>query len=526
MQTVSDRFHQLARASIVPLAWTALISFTKQRRQDVAWFTLDQSALDGSDMLSTLDNNPTQVWDAYEWLEMSDRLMDMTIERSVEFPYNVQASIADITLNNFDNYLTFAEEDTDISPISTLILPKRPLRLFLGFRTANQIPMFVGLTQDMPEYSEDSLQLKWTAIDFLSEIGDQELRSTIKLRDATTDQVIATILQQYGMTPEQYNLSVGQNTIPFVLFNKGDNAGNALKRLVQAENGALWLDEQGIIRFTTRTGVLGKQSVMIFDQSNIISIKPSRIDGIINHVKITSEVRAVQPAQPIFSIENADGFSKSATDDQWRIPANGTLDAWLSLEDPAWTTNDFVFNGANTNSSFTAKSLSGAAVTSGVSASGTLFQDSYKVTFTNTTGAPVSVDFMELWGEPAKVIDTINYEAYDDESQDKFGNKLLEITDNNFFGSYRNCDLLAMDILTKQSEYSPNIEIQAKGDPSLQLGDVITVDHKYPGDYLVTAIGIKLAKGMLETTIRAKKHTVVEPFVLDVSQLDGTDLLG
>jgi len=526
MQTVTDRFHELARGSVVPLSWAANISFTKQRRDDVQWFTLDQSALDGVDMLATLDDNPTQVWDAYEWMAVSDRLIEMAIERSVEFPFNVQAAVADIALNNFDNYFAFSEEATDISPIATLILPKRPVRLFLGFRTESNIPMFVGLTQNMPDYSDDNLQLKWTAIDFLSEIGDQGLRSAIKLMNATTDMVIATILQQYGMTPDQYNLATGQNMIPFVMFNKGDNAGNALKRLVQAENGTLWLDEQGIIRFTTRAGVLGKQPVMMFDESNIISIKPSRTDGIINDVKITSEVRAVQPLQPIFSIENEDGYSKSATDDQWRIPANGTFSAWLSFDDPTWEADDFVFNGVNTSSWFTAKNLSGVAVTSGVTASGTLFQDSYQVTFTNTNSAPVSIDGMEMWGQPAKVVDTINYEAYDTDSQDKFGNKVLEITDNNFFGSYRNCDLFAMDILNKQSEYSPNIEIDVKGDPSLQMGDVITIDHKYSGDYLVTAIVTKLSRGLLQTTIRAKKHVVVEPFILDVSVLDGTDLLG
>lgn len=510
----------------MPLDWAAKISFTKQRREDVAWFVLDSSALDGSDLLATADDNPTQVWDAYEYMEVGHRLLDMNFERSVEFPYNVQASIADISLNNFDNYFTFTEQPDDLSPISTLILPKRPMRLYLGFKTVEKLPMFVGLTQGMPEYSDDNLTVKWTAIDFLSEIGDQDLKHTIKLRDATTDQVIAAILEQYGMTPDQYHLDRGQNTIPFVLFNKGDNAGTALRQLVQAENGYLWLDEQGIIRFTTRSGVLGKTPVMVFDRSNIITIKPSRADNIINHVKITSEVRAVQSLQPIFSADNESGYDSAATEDQWRVPANGQLEMWLSLEDPAWSVNNLVFNGANTNSWFTALNLSGNPVASGVSAEGTLFQDSYKVVFTNANSAPVSINFLELWGEPAKVTDTIDYDAYDTDSQEKFGDMLLEITDNNFFGSYRNCDLLAVDVLNKQSEYSTNIEMTVKGDPSLQMGDVITVDHRYPGDYIVTAIIAKLSKGLLETTIKAKKHTVVSPFILDVSVLNGEDLLG
>ena len=328
------------------------------------------------------------------------------------------------------------------------------------------------------------------------------------------------------MTPDQYKLAIGQNKIPFVIFNKGEKAGDVLRKLVQAENGALWLDEQGVARFTTRSGVVGKQPVMILNDSNIISIKPSRTGGIINHVKIKSEVRAVQKLQPIFSNENENGWKNSADEDKWRVPAKGRLEVWLSLSDPAWRTNDLVFNGAKTSSWFTARNLSGIPVPINVTATGELFQDSYKVTFINTNTGALSIDAIELWGEPAKVVDTIDYEAYDSDSREKYGDMLLNISDNNFFGSYRNCDLLATDILSKQSEYSPNIEVNLKGDPSLQLGDIVEVDYKYPGTYLITAISMKMSSGLLETTIKARRQKVYSPFILDKSKLDSTDVLG
>ena len=199
---------------------------------------------------------------------------------------------------------------------------------------------------------------------------------------------------------------------------------------------------------------------------------------------------------------------------------------WLSLSDPAWRTNDLVFNGAKTSSWFTARNLSGIPVPINVTATGELFQDSYKVTFINTNTGALSIDAIELWGEPAKVVDTIDYEAYDSDSREKYGDMLLNISDNNFFGSYRNCDLLATDILSKQSEYSPNIEVNLKGDPSLQLGDIVEVDYKYPGTYLITAISMKMSSGLLETTIKARRQKVYSPFILDKSKLDSTDVLG
>lgn len=526
MQTTTDRFHTLAQGSIVPIDWKAMVSFSKKRRADLSWFTLNQSALDGNDILATKDNNPTQVWDAYEYMDVSSRVIDMHFERSFEFPYNVQASIADVALNNYDGFFSYSEESTGVSPIASLVLPKRPLRLYMGFQTAEKVPVFVGTTQGMPNYSDDTTILRWTAIDFLSEIADQGLRNAVKLRDVSTDKVIAVILQQYGMTPDQYSLDAGQNIIPFVVFNKGDKAGDILRKLVQAENGSLWLDEQGIIRFATRSGVLGRDAVMSFSEHNIISIKPNRVSGLVNHVKIASEVRAVQSLQPIFSIENERGFSSSADNDRWRIPARGKLEVWLSLTDPAWQVDPLILNGMRTSSWFDAKDLSGNMVSSKISAVGELFQTSYKVTFTNTNDQPVSVAALELWGQPAKVVDTINYEAYDQESREKFGDMVLEIKDNNFFGSYRNCDLFATDILQKQAGYSTSIEMEVKGDPSMQLGDVISVDYKYPGDYLVTAIQMKISKGLLSTKIKAKRHTVVAPFILDKSKLNGSDRLG
>ena len=55
MITVSDKFHQLAAASVRPLDWDVAISFTKKRNTGIKWFTLGQSALDGADLLGSSD---------------------------------------------------------------------------------------------------------------------------------------------------------------------------------------------------------------------------------------------------------------------------------------------------------------------------------------------------------------------------------------------------------------------------------------------------------------------------------------
>lgn len=529
MITTSNEFTQVAKATIRPIAQNTLISFTKQRSESMNWFTLDVSELDGIDILATETDDVIQVWDAYEWQDFSNDVISINWGRSIAFPYGVQSATCDVVMNNTTQKYTYENED---SPLHGYILPKRPIRTYAGFKkggTAETVPVFVGLTQKMPKYSgKNDSTATFTALDFLSEIGDTKLTHTILLRDVRTDVAIASVLDAYGLDSSMYSLSKGLNIIPFADFESGADAGNILAKLVQAENGALWLDEKGIIRFAPRVADLGKTPVYTFDESDIIDISPSRTDGIYNRVRIKADIRAVQDNQPIFSVLNEDGYKHPEADDTYRLKANATTDIWLSFENPIWSANaNPALNGAETDSNFTAVDLGGDAVTSNIACSGTLFSNSMKLTFTNLNPSQVSLSFLEIWGEPAKVVDTIDYDAYDEDSVEQFGEMTLEITDNDFFGSYGNADSFAMDILRNRSGYSPTLTMKVKGNPALQLGDIIQVDYKYPDTYKIVGIQSSISnQSGLSTTMTVEKFTVMFPFILDESQLDGSDVLG
>ena len=63
------------------------------------------------------------------------------------------------------------------------------------------------------------------------------------------------------------------------------------------------------------------------------------------------------------------------------------------------------------------------------------------------------------------------------------------------------------------------------GDPSLQLNDIITVDYKYPGTYIITSLSFSWSTGLLETVIKARKCEVLSPFILNKSKLNSPDRL-
>lgn len=522
----STRFAQISQGAVRPLAIDAMVSFSKQRNPSVDWFVLDVSELDGVDILATEGNEPIQPWDAYEYQSVKDDIIDMSWSRSVEFPYNVQSAICDISLNNTTGKYTYGNPN---SPIGSEILPSRPIRTYAGFVTDGSrevVPVFVGLTQKTPNYNgQHETVATFTSMDFLSEIASMALTQTSMFRDARTDEVIAEILNQFGLDPSMYSLSRGQNTIPFIYFEKGQNAGEVLRKLVEAENGALWLNEKGIIRFEPRSGSVAKTDSMHFDESNIIELQPSREDGIVNHVRIKSDVRKIQESQPVFSAANENGYSSAPSEDAYRIRANSSTDIWLNFDDPIWSADTTpVLDGANNTSNFTALNLAGQAVHSGITCAGTLFADSMKLTFTNTNNFPVSLSYLEIWGEPARVVDTIKYDAYDEDSVEAFGEKVLEITDNDYFATFDNVDAFAEDIIYRRKDYSPTIKLKVKGNPALQLGDAITLSGEKAGRYSVIGIDSKITQsGGYECTLTIEKSFY--PFILDVSVLDGADLL-
>lgn len=504
MISTTEEFNRIANGSVRPLNWAIGISFDKVQEPYRGFFVLDESQLDGTDVLATSDTQPLQYWDSFTYERLDDRLISMSVNRSIEFPYNVQSAILDFTLDNTDGYFTFGGD----SPIAENILPKRPIRTHLGFKQVGLVPSFVGLTQELPHYSGiDDITMSWSAMDFLSEIANQDLESTVLLRDVRTDEAIAVILEQFGLDSTMYDLDQGNNTIPFVYFTNGTKAGTALRKLVQAENGRLWLSETGIIRFTPRNdgGIL--QPVATFDESNIVSYKPSRESGVVNHVKITSNVRVVQSRQIIFMANNDDGYRSDADADAYRVPRQGLATFWLSFDNPCWTADTtFVNTTADSTTGFVAVDLSGNQISSGVTVTATRFAESMKIVVTNTNQTAISLKTIRIWGEPAKIVDTFEYDAYEDVSVEKFGEQLLTIDDNDYFGSYANVDAYAEDILTKRVEYSPTKEIVVKGNPALELGDVVTLNYKDVGNYQIVGKKDSLTNKGLVTTLTIERY--------------------
>lgn len=519
MQSVEPSFHQKSQAGIRKHRWSVLLSFDKDYDDSKTFFTLDSSLLDGSDVLAPVGDNPIQYWDFYAYEPYTDRVMSVEWSREIAFPFSVQSSVANIVLNNFDNYFSSHTN----SPIRDYLLPGRPTKILSGYANEPLLQQFAGLTQDKPELDQTARTAKFTAFDYLSEIFKLQLSESVAMTNVRTDEALAALFQQFGIEPYQYELARGRNVIPFLFLEEGKDAADAFRDIMQAEGGQLWIDEQGIIRFDQRL-IVADGPVFTFNDSNVSSIVTTADTEIINRVNIISNIRAVQQPQPIHA--GSGELSSPTLSEPVVIPASSTGLYQIRLKDPVAGYSEPTLGYTSGDSWFTATTKIGSSVVSNISVTdSSVSVNALTLTFTNTNSFDVYINAIEIHGEPAKIIDTINYEAFDQESIDKYGEYLLKI-ENDMFGSESNCESFAYTVIDAYSEFDSIVEMSVKGNPALQMGDIIWVDTtKIVGQFQIIKIADSISTGGVGQIIKAKRYDPRHWFMLDTSALDGGDVL-
>lgn len=514
MQTTSDKYNAQAVKSMRKVSWAIRFSPTKILDDDVGIFTLNQSLLDGGDVLAANDRTDILPWDKYKYVNITDRLIGMEVTHEELDPYSVSSALADVELNNVDGLFNVG----GTSNLSDYILPRRPFKLFMGFRDT-VLPLFFGLNENSPKNNRETRTSQWHLIDFLSFLGEREIGSTIMLQDVTTDEALAYIFEnEFDLTESQYDLDVGANLIPFFYVTKGTKFKNIAAKLMEAEMGRLYMNELGVIRFRNRYNY-DLTPVMKFTMANTIQWVQSSDEEIINSIQITANPREVQEDIKVYSDENLVDFA-----------AGETKDIWIEFEDP-------VVNGTVTSPSYSATEVSGASHYVASSSQITLenidvFAESAKLTFKNNDAAEQSISALVLYGDAAKPIyrEPINIIEQDDASVAKYEEQWypsFEGIENDYIQSETAAVGLALYILNDYSEIGSIIDLTVRGNPALQLGDAVELElPDISGIFIVTKLVNVIRNGGYEQRIRVKQREQVTFFTLNQSLLNGGDVLG
>jgi hypothetical protein len=511
MQTTTQRFEDRAQSTMQPLSWRTLMSFPKSFLEDVDFFTIGVSTIGGGDIIKG-EGDVIQEWDKYQYDDYSYRIHSIEVTRQEEDVNSVALAIADIEMENHDNYFT----PNGGSIIDEFILPYRPTKLFMGFGAEN-VPVFVGLTEKMPTVDEKTKRVKFHLIDFMYSLFNRPLDESLMLQDVRTDEALEELMDLAGITPTQYDFDTGFNIIDFVYFEKGTKFGDAVKELMEAEMGRFYMDETGIIRFKNRQNY-SDVPVWHFDKSNVIGIKTRTQDEIINVVEIKADVREVQANQKFWELQSTT-----------RVPANSSLDIWADFEDPVTDCDDPEYILTATTSLYatnTEEDGSGTPVSADFALSSSfLFAQSYKMTFQNDNDFDVFITALELFATPAKVVKKIYVREEDTESVAKYDERVLTI-ENNFINNEGDATSKAKILLGDYSEYGGINELVVIGNPAIQIGDAVSCSiDGFAGTYVISKIVTKLVGAQLIQTLTVKLKNVQTYFTIGISTIGGVDVI-
>lgn len=517
MQATNLSFRQIAGGDVRPLSWALRASFDKQFDPGITFFELDSSLLDGPDVLSTNDADVVQEWDKYIYTDFSSRVLGIEVTQDQTEPFSVVQSMADITLNNFDGYFT----PQGGSPIQNYILPKRPMRLLLGFNGQN-LPQFIGLTENMPELDKVSRTVKFHLIDFLTFVFDREITDTAMLEDVSTGEALDFLFQNVGLLPGQFVIDeTSFNRIPWFYVEKGMKLGTIVNELMEAEQGRLFMDELGIIRFLSRQNY-NTQPVWKFDHSRIIDYQVSSVDDIINFVRIECDV--------LGKFENVPLWSASQP---ILVPAGGSVEVWSAYADPVTAVDSPISSDVEIEGSSFRVTEDKEGTTAGTGVTLTdidNFSKASKLTFSNSSGSNMYITNLDLWGDAIRIIDTIIVEDFDQDSIDNFDERRYELK-TNYIQKQSSAISKAGIMLDDYKDFGSVLDVDVKGMPALQIGDVITLDtDTYSGDFIVTKIIQIMAENKYAQRIRVKFKEPRLYFIISSdsetrSLLDGTDVL-
>jgi hypothetical protein len=468
-QSIWTPFESMTTAIVRPLRARCLIAWTREQ-QATSFAVIGSSLIGGTDIVQGVGDNAINNADLYNYFDETDRVMRLEYERHLIEPLGGTAiAMADITLDNTD--LRFTPDYN--ATIGTALKPNRPIKLFIGFEVNGQemvIPIIEGLSLQ-PKENKMQRTVRLSAYDFMKFLNEKPQETTI-YQNQRSDQIIADILARAGIGSANYSLDQGLNTIGFAWFEKGQTAGNRIRKICEAEEAIFYQDEQGIFRFENRdkySKIPYNSPVWTIEADDILEWETEASSDIINRAIIKGSPRTVKGETEIWR----DGIEEE-------IPAGTTLTIWAQFDEPvsSITAPDDGFD----YQAFTATAGGGSDITNDISIVITSFTKTAKIEITNANASTAYLNLFRLRGTPATVDYEIAEVYQDDDSVDTY-NEYQEELDNEFIDDRKFARNMAQNLVRRHRNPLGVLRLKVRGIPQLQLRDQIRVKDMDLGTY-------------------------------------------
>lgn len=518
MQTVSASFTTASQAALRKPIAKAEISWTKQIDPAIDFFTIGVSLIGGADVIKG-DVNDISHNEDYVFENESIYVESIEIESKLEEPVmSVARTMADVVLDNNTDRFT----PDGGSSIDDYIRTQRIIRLSLGFDYGSQefVQKFIGVNVDYPTLDITNKRVSIHALDWAFLLWDKEVQRTAMFVNQTTDIILRDLLVAVGVPPDKLRLNQGINVIPFAYFYKGQNLGNIIKKLCEAELGIFYVDEEGNFIFLSRdawTRSPYNTSVFTIPQASIVSQRNPNTDMIINAVEVRGKPRQLGQNQLLWSLLQP---IEIAAGDTYRFFIDYTDPVYdIDIPTPLGVTSKFKAGFANDITDFSATEY--CEVTSF-----TKFATSSLIGITNNNASnSIWVTQLDIFGQPARVVGGVFGTAEDDDSIDEFGRHLIQI-ENDFIQSDDFANTTAQLLVSDRSDISNYKELVIRGIPQLQLGDRVTLSTDGE-EYHILRSRLKLTgdDGLVQE-LTLVSRVINSYFRVGISTIGGDDLIG
>lgn len=524
MQAVSSAWTAEERDTVRNIAHNLLVSWKKQVDITARTFTIGVSTIGGADIIG-IDAGGYGTPSQYRYFDESEYVTSLGWERQLSMPTGgITQGMAEATIDNTSGRFTPRQFGGN-SELFTAILPRRPSIINGGFYfdgISQTLPQFSGTLTKIPELDMRSRQMKLQMADYMNFFKDKKVDRTVVFTAESTDRVIETLLEQQGVFTSQYRLDNGINVIPFGAISKGDSFWNTVKSLVESENGFMYADEMGILRFENRQhwdSAPYNQIQRIITTAQVINAEQTDLSHIVNVVEIVSKRRKKEQNQLVWQLS-----------EPVLVPPNDTVEIFadfsdqdgalpvLSVDTPAYSdfpilSSAYLTNALSTN---TGSTNEGSVTLKNYSK----FATSYKMTFQNTSSSNTFITGLQLWGRPAKVASEVYVRKQRDLSVTAYEEQTLKI-ENEFIQDQDWAESLAQLIL-EDFAFPENLQtITISAIPELELGDLVSWQGRH---WRVYGIRGKLSAGEgYIQELDLVQRTLRSYFRIGISTIGGSD---
>lgn len=529
MQTVSSGWNNSVTKAARTIGFGVLLSWLRTTSSGVKFFTINQSKIGGADILKS-GGTAVAFFDKYAYTDYSRYATSLSVSRKLgQYPFGTLMAQADVELDNTSRLFLPGYDQT----IGSGILPNRPLKLSIGLdgEMMQQFTGFIG----MPENTLGNRVTTLHGFDVFNFINSYVSTTSGSLVGKYFHEIVAQILNEMGFSASQYVLDKSLQPPIGYVAPYASKAGDIFRDGASAEQGLVFADENGIIRFWNRQHFTTLSGAVSFRHS-YSTAQDMRFQNtpVINDVQVTAKPRSVKSVQKIWDLTLS-----------VLVPPGGTADYFVNFTDeygdmPVTSVNLPVYFTSATSSSFATSSSSdgtGTIYPTAVTVTGAyLFGNTYRITFANSSAYNQYVTNMSLYGTPARITTVIDTRYQDQTSIDTYGrnpsnNGEVVLINNDYIQNLDTAKSLAYTLVKEYKDPRKRyvIPVAVNGDPSLQIGDFGQVTIQDTGEtknvYITGITNMLDRDANYQQILEVEERQIKKYFTINQSKIGSTDTI-